>query len=113
MKDLIALIIAAILAITSTGCDIPSETTLTAVNLSDNVIPSGTVTEVSAEKMAENNIAATEFVFASHKSIKITISSCISEKTRKDLYASEVTERAHNALHKNHRFNCNITTVVS
>jgi len=60
-----------------------------------------------------HNIAATEFVFASHKSIKITISSCISEKTRKDLYASEVIERAHNALHKNHRFNCNITTVVS
>ena len=60
-----------------------------------------------------HNIAATEFIFASHKSIKITISSCISEKTRKDLYASEVTERARNALHKNHRFNCNIITVVS
>ena len=64
-------------------------------------------------EFAENirrTIAASEFIFTSHKSLKITISICISEKTRKDLYASEVTERAHNALHKNYRFNCNITT---
>lgn len=57
-------------------------------------------------------VASTEFVFASHKSIKITISVCVSEKTRKDLNASEVTERTHNALQKNYRFNCNITTVA-
>lgn len=56
------------------------------------------------------SIAAAEFVFASHKSLKITISICVSEKTRKDLNASEVTERTHNALQKNYRFNCNITT---
>jgi len=57
-------------------------------------------------------IAAAEFVFASHKSVKITISVCVSEKTRKDLDASEVTERTHNALQKNYRFNCNIVTVA-
>ena len=57
-------------------------------------------------------IAASEFVFASRKSVKITISICVSEKTRKDLDASEVTERTHNALQKNYRFNCNITTTV-
>lgn len=58
------------------------------------------------------NIAAAEFVFASMKSLKITISICVSEKTRKDLDANEVTERTHNALQKNYRFNCNITTTV-
>lgn len=57
-------------------------------------------------------IAASEFVFASRKSVKITISVCVSEKTRKDLDAAEVTERTHNALQKNYRFNCNITTVA-
>ena len=57
-------------------------------------------------------IATTEFVFASRKSIKITISVCVSEKTRKDLNADEVTERTHNALQKNYRFNCNITTIA-
>ena len=58
------------------------------------------------------SVAASEFVFASHKSVKITISVCVSEKTRKDLDAAEVTERTHNALQKNYRFNCNITTKV-
>ena len=64
-------------------------------------------------EFAENirrTIASLEFIFTSRKSLKITISICISEKTRKDLNASEVTDRAHNALHKNYRFNCNITT---
>ena len=67
------------------------------------------------KKFADNirrSIAATEFVFASRKSIKITISICVSEKTRKDLNANEVIERTHSALQKNHRFNCNIITVV-
>ena len=58
-------------------------------------------------------VAASEFILASGKNLKITISASVSEKTRKDLNASEVTERAHNALHKNHRFNCNITTIAS
>lgn len=57
-------------------------------------------------------VAASEFILASGKNLKVTISACVSEKTRKDLNASEVTERAHNALHKNHRFNCNITTIT-
>ena len=58
------------------------------------------------------NIAGAEFIFSSLKSLKVTISICISEKTRKDLDANEVTARAHNALHKNYRFNCNITTIA-
>lgn len=57
-------------------------------------------------------IAISEFVFSDGKSIKITISVCVSEKTRKDLSASEVTDRAHNALNKGHHFNCNITMVA-
>ena len=57
-------------------------------------------------------IAAAEFILSNQKKLKITISACVSEKTRKDLNASEVTERAHNALQKNYRFNCNIITVV-
>lgn len=64
-------------------------------------------------EFAENirrTIAASEFIFTNGKNLKVTISICVSEKTRKDLNAAEVTERAHNALHKNHRFNCNITT---
>lgn len=68
-----------------------------------------------AKEFADNirhNIAASEFIFSNYKNLKITISVCVSEKTRKDLNASEVTERAHNALQKSYRFNCNITTVA-
>lgn len=68
-----------------------------------------------AKEFADNirhNIAAAEFIFSNNSSYKITISVCVSEKTRKDLKSSEVIERAHNALHKNYRFNCNITTVA-
>ena len=60
-----------------------------------------------------HTIAASEFIFTNKKSLKITISVCVSEKTRKDLNAVEVTERAHNALQKAYRFNCNVTTVAS
>lgn len=68
-----------------------------------------------AKEFADNirhNIAASEFIFADGKNLKITISVCVSEKTRKDRNASEVTERAHNALQKSYRFNGNITTVA-
>ena len=68
-----------------------------------------------AKEFADNirhNIAASEFIFSNGKSLKITISVCVSEKTRKDRTAAEVTERAHNALQKNNHFNGNITTVV-
>ena len=59
-----------------------------------------------------HSIAASEFIFSDGQNIKTTISTCVSEKTRKDLNASEVTERAHNALNKGHHFNCNITMVA-
>ncbi|MDO4162604.1 MAG: hypothetical protein Q4D80_06365 [Pseudomonadota bacterium] len=55
-------------------------------------------------------IAASEFFFTNGKSIKITISASVSEKTRLDLNATSVTTRAHNALQKAYRFNCNIVT---
>ena len=64
---------------------------------------------------AENirrNIASSEFVFTNNKSVKITISVCVSEKTRKDLNASEVTDRAHNALQKRYHLNGNVVTIA-
>ncbi|MBP5216145.1 MAG: hypothetical protein J6039_06310 [Alphaproteobacteria bacterium] len=68
-----------------------------------------------SKEFAENirhNIASSEFVFSNNKSVKITISGCVSEKTRKDLNASEVTDRAHSALQKNNRFHGNIIMVA-
>ncbi len=62
---------------------------------------------------AENirhEIAVSEFVFTNGKNIKITISISVSEKTRLDLNANDVTARAHNALQKLYRFNCNMVT---
>ena len=55
-------------------------------------------------------VAASEFIFTNGKNIKITISASVSEKTRLDLNATSVTTRAHNALQKAYRFNCNIVT---
>lgn len=55
-------------------------------------------------------IAASEFIFSNGKSIKITISVSVSEKTRLDLNATSVTSRAHISLQKAYRFNCNIVT---
>ena len=68
-----------------------------------------------AKEFADNirhNIAASEFIFADGKNLKITVSICLSEKTRKDRDVTEVTERAHNSLQKSYRFNGNITTVA-
>ena len=68
-----------------------------------------------AKEYADNirhNIAASEFILTGNKSLKITISVCVSEKTRKDRNATEVVERAHNALQKSYRYNCNVTTVA-
>lgn len=59
-----------------------------------------------------HTIAASEFIFTDGKNLKITISVCVSEKTRKDLYANEVTERAHRALNKSRHFNYNVTTIA-
>ena len=55
-------------------------------------------------------IAAADFVFTNGKNLKITISISVSEKTRLDLNATDVTARAHNSLQKAYRFNCNIVT---
>lgn len=55
-------------------------------------------------------VAASEFIFTNGKNIKITISASVSEKTRLDLNATSVTTRAHDALQKAYRFNCNIVT---
>lgn len=68
-----------------------------------------------AKEFADNirhNIAASMFIFSNGQNLKVTISVCVSEKTRKDRDVSEVTERAHNALQKGYSFNGNITTVA-
>lgn len=57
-------------------------------------------------------VAAAEFIFSSKKSVKITISICVSEKTRKYIDANIVAERGHNGLQKGGRFNYNIVTMA-
>lgn len=56
------------------------------------------------------SVAASEFVLISKKSLKVTISICVSEKTRKYIDARVVAERGHNGLQKGGRFNNNIVT---
>lgn len=65
----------------------------------------------SAEEI-RRSIAAAEFVFSSGRSVKITVSICISEKTRKYIDAQIVAERAYDGLLKGSRFNNNIVTTV-
>lgn len=96
-------------------CELPYEMSLYRYNEEELIMVFKNEDANHVREFADNirrNIAAAEFVFASMKSIKITISVCISEKTRKDLDANEVTERTHNALQKNYRFNCNIVTIA-
>lgn len=57
-------------------------------------------------------VAAAEFIFNFQKSIKVTISICVSEKTRKYIEANIVAERGHNGLQKGGRFNYNIVTMA-
>ena len=54
-------------------------------------------------------LAGSEFIFQDQDSVKITVSICVSEKTRKDLNAAEVINRAHNTLQKANSLNCNIS----
>jgi GGDEF domain-containing protein len=58
-------------------------------------------------------IAASEFIFTSGKTLKITISICVSERTRKYIDADVVAERGHNGLQKGYHFNSNIATIAS
>lgn len=57
-------------------------------------------------------VAAAEFILNSKQTIKMTISVCVSEKTRKYIEANVVVERGHNGLQKGGRFNSNIVTIV-
>ena len=57
-------------------------------------------------------VAAAEFIFTGGKNLKITISLCVTEKTRKDLNATEVLDRAHQGLQKIYRYNGNVVTVA-
>ena len=96
-------------------CQMPYELSLYRYNEEELIMVFQNEDAKHVKDFADNirrNIAAAEFVFASMKSLKITVSVCVSEKTRKDLDANEVTERTHNALQKNYRFNCNITTTA-
>lgn len=56
------------------------------------------------------SIAAAEFVLSNRKkSIKLTVSTCISEKKRSDANSIEVLFRAHKALQKANEFSLNIS----
>jgi GGDEF domain-containing protein len=95
--------------------ELPYELTLYRYNDNELIMVFKNEDAKHVKEFADNirhTIAASEFVFTDRKNVKITISVCVSEKTRKDLNAAEVTERAHNALNKSHHFNCNITTVA-
>lgn len=94
----------------------PYDLTLYRYNASELIMVFQNERAKHAKEFADNirhNIAASEFIMSDGKRHKITISVCVSEKTRKDLNASEVIERAHIALQKSYRFNCNITTVAA
>lgn len=54
-------------------------------------------------------LAGSEFIFADNDSMKLTVSICVSEKTRKDLNAAEVINRAHITLKKANALNSNIS----
>lgn len=54
------------------------------------------------------SFAGAEFIFTDKENLKITVSICVSEKTRKDLNASEVISRAHDTLQKANALNSNI-----
>lgn len=95
---------------------LPYELTLYRYNAAELIMMFKNEDAKHVREFADNirrTIAASEFILSGKKSLKITISVCVSEKTRKDLNASEVTERAHNALQKSYRFNYNITTVAA
>ena len=53
-------------------------------------------------------LTGSEFVFSDKNVFKITVSICVSEKTRKDLDAAEVINRAHITLQKANSLNSNI-----
>ena len=53
--------------------------------------------------------AGSEFIFSDSETLKLTVSICVSEKTRKDLNAAEVINRAHNTLQKANALNSNIS----
>ena len=53
-------------------------------------------------------LAGSEFIFNRNESTKLSVSICVSEKTRKDINAAEVINRAHNTLQKANSLNCNI-----
>lgn len=57
-------------------------------------------------------VATAEFIFASKQTVKITISICVSEKTRKYIDAYIVAERGYDGLQKGGRFNNNIVTTA-
>ncbi|MBR1601507.1 MAG: hypothetical protein IJ677_08020 [Alphaproteobacteria bacterium] len=95
--------------------DMPYKLTLYRNNESELIMVFKNEDARHAKEYADNirhNIAASEFILTGNKSLKITISVCVSEKTRKDRNASEVIERTHNALQKSYRYNCNVTTVI-
>lgn len=97
-------------------CEMPYDLTLFRYNETELLMVFKNEDARHTKEYADNirrNIASSEFVFTNNTSVKITISVCVSEKTRKDLNAAEVINRAHTALQKNSNFNGNVTTIAS
>ena len=108
MKSLEQMIINAILAM-------PYELTIYRYNSDELIMVFKNENAKHVKEFADNirrNIAASEFILSTGKNLKITISICVSEKTRKDRNAAEVIDRAHEGLQKTYSFNSNIITVA-
>ena len=108
MKSLEQMIINTILAM-------PYELTIYRYNSDELIMVFKNENAKHVKEFADNirrNIAASEFILSDGKNLKITVSICVSEKTRKDRDAAEVIDRAHETLQKSRNFNTNIITVA-
>ena len=95
--------------------ELPYELTIYRYNESELILAFKNEDATHTKEFVENirrTVAAAEFIFTGGKKLKITISLCVTEKTRKDLNATEVLERAHQGLQKIYRYNGNVVTVA-
>ena len=106
MKSLEQMIINSILSM-------PYELTIYRYNSDELIMVFKNENAKHVKEFADNirrNIAASKFILS--KNLKVTVSICVSEKTRKDRDAAEVIDRAHEGLQKTYSFNNNIITVA-
>ena len=101
--------------IINTTLAMPYELTIYRYNSDELIMVFKNENAKHVKEFADNirrNIAASEFILSDGKNLKITVSICVSEKTRKDRDAAEVIDRAHETLQKSRNFNTNIITVA-